>query len=163
MSDLPQAAVQVDLNETGHGVITRLENAVAALPDRLQRAHANLAKTRSEKTEAEASLGQPFPRAADLSAAQTRLAEIDEQMSAKSEVPRAAAAAKDSDSQRITDADKRALDEDVLPPDEALQRLRETREQLQRTIRDKPLQPTRRRHDGDPIRPDRGGPSRGMR
>lgn len=163
ISDLRPVSVKVDLTETSHGVITRLENAVTALPERLERAHDNLAKARAEKAEAEASLGQPFPKAAALADAKARLAEIDEQMSAKSEVPRAAAAEKDTDSQRIADVDKHALDEEVLPPDAALQRLRETREQLQRTLRDKPHHPTRRGRDDDPIRPDRAGPSQGMR
>ena len=163
MNDLPQVSVKVDLAESGHGVITRVENAVAALPTRLERAHENLAKSRSEKAEAEASLGKPFPKADDLAQAQRRLAQIDDQMSAKSDPSRAATAAQESDSSRITDQDRHASDEEILAPEQALQRLRETREQLERTMLDKTLQPAHRGRDDDQPRSDRHGPSRGIR
>lgn len=163
MQALPEVSVEVDLTETGHGLITKAENAVASLPARLERAHDSQRATTREMTAARDSLGAPFAKAEDLAAAQARLQQIDAKMSAKSDPSRAAAATQETDSSRIADRDQHAPDEAILPPDDALQRLRETREQLQRAMRDKPLTSAPRGRDDNPIRPDRGGPSRGMR
>lgn len=87
LSDLPQVRIPVDLTETGHGIITKAENAVAGLPKALDRAHAEERRAVQEVDEARSSLGAPFPRAGELREATQRLAEIDAKMSAKSGVP----------------------------------------------------------------------------
>lgn len=161
MQALPEVSVEVDLAEAGHGSITKAENVVASLPARLDRVHQDQRSAETERETAQDNLGAPFPRADDLAAAQARLADIDTQMSAKSDESRTTAATRDSDSSRITDVDKHATDAEVLGPDAALQRVREAREELQRATRDQHTDP-RRDHD-DRSRVHTEGPSRGLR
>ena len=87
LSALPQVRVPVDLTETGHGSITRAENAVAGLPKVLDRAHEQIQHAEHEIGEARRSIGAPFARADELRTARDRLAQIDAKMSAKSGVP----------------------------------------------------------------------------
>lgn len=162
MQALPEVAVEADLSETGHGLITKTENAVAGLPQRLERAGDRWRASEHELMTARASLGAPFAKAGELATARERLAEIDAKMSGKSDPSRAAAATKDSDSSRITHIDKAATDEEALPPEAALQRVRDAREQLHAAARQH-TSASRECDDGHPRRPTHGGPSRGMR
>lgn len=87
LSDVPEVAVDLSLSDTGHGVITRLENAIAGLPRTLSDAQVNLDRAVGERDAAQASLGIPFPREAELSDARSRLEDIDKQMSRKQNPP----------------------------------------------------------------------------
>ncbi|WP_029212990.1 helicase-related protein [Arsenicicoccus bolidensis] len=90
LSDVPEVAVDVPLDDTGHGVITRLENAITGLPRTLADARANLDRAVVERDAAQASLGAPFPREAELTSARSRLEEIDRKMSHAPNPPQAA-------------------------------------------------------------------------
>ncbi|MGC0252159.1 DEAD/DEAH box helicase family protein [Pseudactinotalea sp. Z1748] len=66
--------------EGGIGLVTRLENLQASLPDRAARTRAGLAEARQTLEEARAQLGQPFKHADDLQAARNELARIDDEL-----------------------------------------------------------------------------------
>lgn len=154
MRDLPHVTVEVDLGDTGHGVITRLENAVAGLPERERRARTAHAAAETEIESIQAQLGSPFARSDELSAAKTRLEEIDAKMAASSGAR--LTSTDTSDSSRITPAPVEAPHDDApLPRDEAVRRAREVREGLaHRTTGG-------RQHDSAPPVHD-SGPTRGM-
>ena len=69
------------------GLITRLENRLTGLETAKTRALAGIDHARSEIDHATASLGKPFPQAADLAAARQRGREIDEQLEAAAAPP----------------------------------------------------------------------------
>ena len=72
---------QRDLAETDPvGLVTRLENRLAHLETNKAKALAEIGHARSEADHATASLGQPFPQAADLAAARQRAQEIDREI-----------------------------------------------------------------------------------
>lgn len=59
------------------GLVTRLENRLSRLEDRETSALADIEHARREIAHARDSIGKPFPRAAELAAAQDRVREID--------------------------------------------------------------------------------------
>ena len=69
------------------GLIARLENRLAGLETTRTRALADIDHARSEIDHATASLGKPFPQAAELTAARQRVREIDEQLEAAAAPP----------------------------------------------------------------------------
>ncbi len=72
------------------GLITRLENRLARLETARTQALAGIDHARGELDHACASLGRPFPQAADLASARDRVRQIDEQLQAAA-APAAAA------------------------------------------------------------------------
>ena len=87
MSDVPEVVVDVALGDTGHGVITKVENAIAGLPRVLTDAHERLERAKGERDSAAEALGAPFARAQELADAQAELEDIDRKMSASQRPP----------------------------------------------------------------------------
>ena len=77
------------------GLITRLEHRLAELETRKARALADIEHARRQIAHARGSIGQPFPHAAELTAARTRVRDIDDALDrmARDEAKRAQAAA----------------------------------------------------------------------
>ncbi len=81
---------QQDLAETNPtGLITRLENRLTRLEAAKAEALAEIDRARSEIDHATASIGKPFPQAAELTAARDRSRRIDEQLEAAAAPPKA--------------------------------------------------------------------------
>jgi N12 class adenine-specific DNA methylase len=81
---IPAATVQVPAGDLPAadpaGLITRLENRLHSLEERKKEATAGIERASREITHAQASLDQPFPQAAQLTAARQRARNIDEQL-----------------------------------------------------------------------------------
>lgn len=122
---LPEVSVDVDLTDTGHGVITRTENAITGLPHLLEKTHQRVETATQDIESARRDLGAPFARADDLTAARGRLETIDEEMTRKGEPSRPAEAETATDAQRMGEVAQDAGEEEVFLPDAALQRARE--------------------------------------
>ncbi|QOK22332.1 helicase [Janibacter indicus] len=145
MRALPDVSLEVDLAEAGHGIITKTENAVTNLPRHLARAHEQKQAIERDLSAAADSLGAPFARADDLTAAKARLADIDAKMAAKS-----AEASQPPTTSSTSDTSVSAPDQTAPGPtsptahDTHLHHAaHEAREQLQRHQRaEKPPQPT---------------------
>ena len=59
------------------GNIQRLDNALAGIPARLEKAEQQLDNLRSQQEAAQAEIGKPFPQEAELTEKSARLAELD--------------------------------------------------------------------------------------
>ena len=68
---------RVALGTDARGNITRLDNALAGIPERLERANEQLNNLYNQQEAAKAEVGKPFPQAAELTAKSQRLAELD--------------------------------------------------------------------------------------
>lgn len=68
---------RVALGTDARGNITRLDNALAGIPERLERANEQLNNLYNQQEAAEAEVGKPFPQEAELAAKSQRLAELD--------------------------------------------------------------------------------------
>ena len=68
---------RVALGTDARGNITRLDNALSAIPERLERANEQLTNLYNQQEAAKAELGKPFPQEAELVAKSQRLAELD--------------------------------------------------------------------------------------
>ena len=78
------------------GLVTRLENRLAHLEASKTKALGEIEHARSETDHATASLGKPFPQAAELAAARERSRQIDEQLEAAATPPQQDAEAGDA-------------------------------------------------------------------
>jgi len=95
----------IDLPATGLrgadpvGLITRLEHRLAELETRKTRVLADIDYARRQMTHARSSIGQPFPHAAELAAARTRVRDIDQALDrlARDDAKRAEAAGQQAD------------------------------------------------------------------
>ena len=67
---------RVALGTDARGNITRLDNALAGIPERLERANEQLNNLYNQQEAAEAEVGKPFPQEAELAAKSLRLAEL---------------------------------------------------------------------------------------
>ena len=67
----------VALGTDARGNITRLDNALSGIPERLERANEQLTNLYNQQEAAKAELGKPFPQEAELAAKSQRLAELD--------------------------------------------------------------------------------------
>ena len=135
LKELPEVTLDVNLAETGHGLITRAENTIAGLPGYLEATRSDLARAIRERDSAQSSLGAPFPRAAELSAAQERLADIDKRMSAaQGPAPEGAP---------VQEAPARVDACEAATPTMASQYIEEIRQTLQRSSRaaERPMPP----------------------
>ena len=68
---------RVALGTDAGGNITRLDNALAGIPERLERANEQLKNLYNQQEAAKAEVGKPFPQEAELTAKSQRLAELD--------------------------------------------------------------------------------------
>ena len=68
---------RVALGTDARGNITRLDNALAGIPERLERASEQLNNLYNQQEAAKAEVGKPFPQEAELTAKSQRLAELD--------------------------------------------------------------------------------------
>ena len=68
---------RVVLGTDARGNITRLDNALAGIPERLERANEQLNNLYNQQEAAKAEVGKPFPQEAELTAKSQRLAELD--------------------------------------------------------------------------------------
>lgn len=68
---------RVPIGISAAGNIQRLDNALAGIPARLEKAEQQLDNLRSQQEAAQAELGKPFPQEAELAEKSARLAELD--------------------------------------------------------------------------------------
>ena len=68
---------RVALGTDARGNITRLDNALAGIPERLERANEQLNNLYNQQEAAKVEVGKPFPQEAELTAKSQRLAELD--------------------------------------------------------------------------------------
>ena len=68
---------QVELGSDPRSVITRLDNALAYIPKRIEMVQNKLADLNQQMSTARAELGKPFPQEAELKQKSARLAELD--------------------------------------------------------------------------------------
>lgn len=115
---------RVALGTDARGNITRLDNALSGIPERLERANEQLTNLYNQQEAAKAELGKPFPQEAELVAKSQRLAELDaalnmedtvESRAEKSEVERPSVLADlKSKAEHITPAKRSEGYEEVL-------------------------------------------------
>ena len=70
----------MSLGTDARGNITRLDNALAAVPDRLEAAREQLINLQNQQEATKAELGKPFPQEAELAQKSARLAELDAEL-----------------------------------------------------------------------------------
>lgn len=68
---------RVALGTDARGNITRLDNALAGIPDKLEKAKEQLSNLYNQQEATKSELGKPFPQEAELTAKSQRLAELD--------------------------------------------------------------------------------------
>ena len=68
---------RVSLGTDGRGNLIRLDNAIAGIPERMEKAEEQLTNLYNQQEAAKAELGKPFPQEAELTAKSHRLAELD--------------------------------------------------------------------------------------
>ena len=68
---------QVELGSDPRGNITRIDNALAGIPRRIQNVENKLNDLNQQMTTAKAELGKPFPQEEELKTKSARLAELD--------------------------------------------------------------------------------------
>ena len=71
---------RVALGTDARGNITRLDNALSAVPDRLEKAREQLTNLQNQQEATRAELGKPFPQEAELAQKSARLAELDAEL-----------------------------------------------------------------------------------
>ena len=71
---------RVSLGTDARGNITRLDNILAAVPDRLEKAREQLTNLQNQQEATRAELGKPFPQEAELAQKSARLAELDAEL-----------------------------------------------------------------------------------
>ena len=68
---------RMEVGNDARGNITRLDNAIAQIPVRMQATAEHLATMQQQMAAAKQELGKPFPQEAELRAKSARLAELD--------------------------------------------------------------------------------------
>ncbi len=71
-----EMSYKVELGPDARGNLTRIDNALAGMPDRLKAVHAQLDNLYQQQAAAKAELGKPFPQEAELQQKSARLAEL---------------------------------------------------------------------------------------
>lgn len=71
---------RVSLGTDARGNITRLDNALATVPDRLEAAREQFINLQNQQEATKAELGKPFPQEAELAQKSARLAELDAEL-----------------------------------------------------------------------------------
>ena len=72
---------QVELGSDARGNITRIDNAVASIPRKIQNVENRLNDLNQQMSTARAELGKPFPQEEELRTKSARLAELDAKLS----------------------------------------------------------------------------------
>ncbi len=108
LQSVPQVKVTIDrltlAAESGHGLVTRLENRIRALPQVLEEAHELLETLTAERDRAHLDRDKPFPHTAALAAARERVHDLTQLMSAGADRPRAPYSGGISGAQALTEA-----------------------------------------------------------
>ena len=68
---------RVPLGTDARGNLLRMDNVLAGIPDRLEKANEQLTNLHHQKAAAQGELGKPFPQESELAAKSRRLAELD--------------------------------------------------------------------------------------
>lgn len=71
-----EMSYKVELGPDARGNLTRIDNALAGMPDRLKAVRAQLDNLYQQQAAAKAELGKPFPQEAELQQKSARLAEL---------------------------------------------------------------------------------------
>ena len=80
-------AYSVDLGESATGNITRIDNALAKLPEHLESAKVKLDGLKQQMEAAKIELGKPFAQEEELRSKSARLAELDTLLNLGSNTP----------------------------------------------------------------------------
>ena len=76
-NDKGEMTHRVPIGTSAAGNIQRLDNALAGIPARLEKAEQQLDNLRSQQEAAQTELGKPFPQEAELAEKSARLAKLD--------------------------------------------------------------------------------------
>ena len=68
---------RIALGASAQGNMIRIDNAIAALPEKLEKARRQLEELYAQQESTKAEVGKPFPQEAELTAKSARLAELD--------------------------------------------------------------------------------------
>ena len=78
---------RVTLGTDARGNLTRIDNALASMPERIQNVHSQLENLYSQMEAAKAEIGKPFPQEAELQKKSARLAELNALLDIDSKAP----------------------------------------------------------------------------
>ncbi len=141
------------------GLITRLENRLTQLESAKAKALAEADRARAEIDHANASIGKPFPQAADLAAARERSRQIDEQLEAAA-APQPAEAESETNAERSGDAIPEAAPEESHMEQEPDQQIPQPAEAPKRSGNARPPWASAAERAGGPTPSHRIPPSR---
>ena len=109
----------VSLGTDARGNLTRLDNALAGIPGRLERGQEQLENLRNQQAAAQVELTKPFPQEAELAEKSARLAELDAALSMEDSIDRDGGEV----SEEVGDGERPSVLEDLkkraaeIPPD----------------------------------------------
>ena len=109
----------VSLGTDARGNLTRLDNALAGIPGRLERGREQLENLRNQQSAAQVELTKPFPQEAELAEKSARLAELDAALSMEDSIDRDGGEV----SEEVGDGERPSVLEDLkkraaeIPPD----------------------------------------------
>ena len=109
----------VSLGTDARGNLTRLDNALAGIPGRLERGREQLENLRNQQAAAQVELTKPFPQEAELAEKSARLAELDAALSMEDSIDRDGGEV----SEEVGDGERPSVLEDLkkraaeIPPD----------------------------------------------
>ena len=110
---------RVSLGTDARGNLTRLDNALAGIPGRLERGREQLENLRNQQAAAQVELTKPFPQEAELAEKSARLAELDAALSMEDSIDRDGGEV----SEEVGDGERPSVLEDLkkraaeIPPD----------------------------------------------
>ena len=110
---------RVSLGTDARGNLTRLDNALAGIPGRLERGQEQLENLRNQQAAAQVELTKPFPQEAELAEKSARLAELDAALSMEDSIDRDGGEV----SEEVGDGERPSVLEDLkkraaeIPPD----------------------------------------------
>ncbi len=82
-----QMTHRVTLGKDARGNLTRIDNVLASMPERLKAVHAQLDNLYAQREAAKAEVGRPFPQEAELTQKSARLAELNTLLDIDSHAP----------------------------------------------------------------------------
>ena len=82
-----QITHRVTLGTDARGNLTRIDNALASMPERIQNVHSQLENLHSQMEAAKAEIGKPFPQEAELAQKSARLAKLNALLDIDSRAP----------------------------------------------------------------------------
>ena len=111
--------VSNSMGTDARGNLTRLDNALAGIPGRLERGREQLENLRNQQAAAQVELTKPFPQEAELAEKSARLAELDAALSMEDSIDRDGGEV----SEEVGDGERPSVLEDLkkraaeIPPD----------------------------------------------